>query len=72
MKPEPTIEELQVIRSLVRLSRRWPASLWIFAADGDFHVMRAGDDGEHIKNGEGNDPAYRLATIKIPSDGGAW
>lgn len=72
VKLEPTIEEMQMIRALVRLSRRWPSSLWVFAAGGQLHVMRAGDEGEHIKNGEGNDPAYVLASIDIPSDGGDW
>lgn len=68
----PTVEEAQMIRALVRLSRRWPASLWLFSASGALHVMRAGPDGEHVKIGDRNDPDFVLATVKIPNDGGDW
>lgn len=69
----PTDEEARAIRSLKRLAKTWPRSLWLFSASGSLHVMRAGPDGDHIKNtSQGNDPAYVLETIEIPNDGGDW
>lgn len=73
MSSEPTIEEMQAIRALVRLGRRWPASLGLLSMSGDLLVVRLDEDGGFIHKGEGLDPDAVLATIKgIPNDGGDW
>lgn len=70
---DPTAEEARAIRALQRLAKRWPKSLWLFSASGSLNVMRANRDGDraHVSGG-GMDPAYSLATINIPNDGGDW
>lgn len=37
---KPTIEEMQIIRALVRLSRRWPETLNVTIAGGRLYVVR--------------------------------
>ena len=70
---EPTVEERRAIRSLQRLARRWPHSLWIWCADGRLYVMRKGADGGHaMLRTDGVDPAYVLGTVAIEADGGDW
>lgn len=71
---EPTPDEARAIRALKRIAKTWPKSLWLFSANGTLSVMRADEDGGHIELGfgEGIDPAYALATIDIPNDGGDW
>lgn len=72
---EATAEEERAIRSLERLARRWPSSLWLFSASGVLNVMRKGPDGGHAflgGEGSGIDPGYSLATISIDNDGGDW
>lgn len=69
----PTLEEMKAIRSLRRLAKRWPKSLWLFSASGSLCVMRALPDGgsAHV-SGSGVDPTFVLDTIDIPNDGGDW
>jgi hypothetical protein len=71
---EPTAEEAKAIASLQRLAKRWPETLWLFSASGALHVMRKGENGEHVYLDQfgGVDPDYSLATIDIPNDGGDW
>jgi len=74
---EATPEEERAIKSLQRLAKRWPASLWLFSASGALCVMQADENGEARKGGgaqsaDGMDPDYCLATINIPNDGGDW
>lgn len=73
---EATPAEERAIKSLQRLAKKWPASLWLFSASGTLCVMQLGANGERQKGGEGAhdgmDAAYCLATIKIPNDGGDW
>lgn len=71
--PRPTAEEARAIRSLQRLAKTWPKSLWLFSASGSLCVMQKDDDGERRRLPcNGMDPDASLATIKIENDGGDW
>jgi len=65
--------EINVINTLYRLKKRWPATLWLFAADGSLHVMRCTKGGKHatVNNGA-MDQSKIVATIRIDTDGGDW
>lgn len=78
-----TPEERRAIRTLERLAKRWPKSLWLFSASGSLHVMKRGPDGERVMaknnymgrsigNDELTDSRASIATIDIPNDGGDW
>lgn len=75
-----TIEEEKIIKSLKRLAKKWPKSLWLFSASGTLCVMKCNKKGEQAMNqpsypGElnlGVDQEYVIDTIKIPNDGGDW
>lgn len=70
---ELTTEERNAIRSLQRLAKRWPPSLWLFSGAGSLCVMLTGEDGKKMMTaGDGIDPDYSVATINIPNDGGDW
>jgi hypothetical protein len=74
MEPiKTTPEEDRAIRSLKRLAKKWPKSLWLFSASGRLHVMRCDENGQAVmtKNG-GSDPDYSITTINIKNDGGDW
>jgi len=48
MTAETTTDaEAKAIRTLKRLAKNWPSTLWLFAS-GDLHVMRTGKDGERV------------------------
>jgi hypothetical protein len=73
MDIELTKEEHNVIRSLKRLEKKWPKSLWIFADGNSLKIMKCGENGEHVICREGGmNPAYIVATININNDGGDW
>jgi hypothetical protein len=76
MSEEPcelSADEEKAIRSLKRLAKTWPKSLWLFSASGTLLVMRAGENGDHVHlPSDGVDPDYALTTIAIPNDGGDW
>lgn len=68
-----TPDEARAIKSLQRLAKTWPKSLWLFSASGALNVMKKGADGQRvILRNYGVDPDYSLATIKIENDGGDW
>lgn len=69
-----TDEEKRAIATLQRLAKRWPRSLWLFATGNNVHVMRCGADGRQVQLGRcgGTDPAYEVAAVNIPNDGGDW
>ena len=72
---ELTKEELAAIRSLKRLARKWPASLWVFAGGQDgLAVLKCDENGEKVHTPRGNiDQDYCVDTIDgIRSDGGDW
>lgn len=73
---ELTTEEQNAIRTLKRLAKRWPDSLWLLAGDGSFlHVMRTDEKGRRIM-ADGYAPGYSqehiVASIEISNDGGGW
>lgn len=66
-------EERKAITSLRRLAKRWPDTLWLFSGAGAVAVMRRREDGEKAMTETGAfDPAYIVATVDIPNDGGDW
>ena len=69
-----TKSEQMAIALLEKAARRWPDSLWLYAAGGQLHVMRTGRGGEHVIDDHtgGVDSDFFLATINIDSDGGDW
>lgn len=69
-----TDEERRAIKSLERLAKKWPETLWLFSASGSLEVMRKGEDGQPVMNKYGAvDQGYIVATIHgIPNDGGDW
>ena len=59
------------------MALKWPKTLWLFSASGDIHVMRCGENGEHVMTGtpgmrnSGVDPNYIVDSINgIDNDGG--
>lgn len=73
MTTDITPEERRAIRSLQRLAKTWPKSLWLFSASGGLCVMRADEDGRPVMlPNDGVDPDYVLSTVDIPNDGGDW
>ena len=69
---ETTVGEDKVITTLENLAKRWPKTLWLFAADAQIYVMKK-EKGQHvIAEFEGVDPDYVVATIHIDADGGDW
>lgn len=69
-----TAEEKKAIAELRKLAKKWPRSLWIFAAAGSCCVMKKGADGkmQFLKNCA-VDPDYHVDTIReLPIDGGDW
>ena len=69
---ELTNEERKAISSLKRLAKRWPKSQWLFSASGTLHVMRNGEDGEAVYDGEGIERDCIITSIDIQNDGGDW
>lgn len=65
--------EPQALSALARIAKRWPKSLWLWAASGSLHVMRCGEDGKRVMTSIGGvDPDYSVASIPLPCDGGDW
>lgn len=70
---EITKEEQNAINSLVRLGKRWPETLWLFAGSGGLNVMKKNGEGEKVTlSNDGVDPDYMIGLIDIDSDGGDW
>lgn len=75
MKFELTKKEQNAIKSLKKLAKKWPKTLWLFSASGTLCVMRTGDFGKQVFHGKGGsvDPEYIVTTISnINNDGGDW
>ena len=71
--PALTDEEKRAIASLKRLARKWPASLWLFSANGTMSVMLKDETGGKAMTDLGGfDPEYAVATVDIETDGGDW
>lgn len=72
---ELSAAEVAAIKSLERLAKRWPGSLWLYSASGTLWVMRTDDNGmqAHLSGGRsGIDPGYSVTAINIQNDGGDW
>lgn len=72
-----TKEEKQAIKSLERLARNWPETLWLFSAAGILHIVKKADGervrrGTDVARGMSYDQDYSIAAIDIPNDGGDW
>lgn len=65
-------EEKRVISALKRIEKIWPKTLWIFAASGEFVVMRSDEGGGHKFKNDGVDHDFVVDQINIPCDGGDW
>ena len=72
MDIELTLAEKRAIRRLKEVASTWPATLWLLSASATLAVMRYGEDGEQMMDGEGFDQEYVVDTIDIPNDGGDW
>jgi len=73
-KAETTEREEKAIRSLKRLAKNWPPTLWLFAgAGGSVCIMKTGQFGQRMMTEEGGvNPDYIVGDIDIPADGGDW
>lgn len=69
---EATKEEQNAINSLTRLGKRWPESLWIFATGNGMHILKKGENGEHVMDSQGvPDLDYEVGYVTdIDHDGG--
>jgi len=68
-----TRREISVILALEKIANRWPSSLWIFSSGEELCIMRLNEDSERAMTQSGGvDQEYMVASISIPSDGGAW
>ena len=70
---ELTEAEKKAIKTLNRLAKTWPKSLWLFSGGGTLCVMRYKDDGTvAIIPSGGIDGDYVVAAIEIANSGGDW
>ena len=70
---ELTKAEELVIELLKKAARHWPASLWIFAAGNQLHIMRKNEFGKVAVESNGSvDQNFVLESINIEADGGDW
>lgn len=70
---ELTKEEQNAINTLNRLAKRWPKSLWIYAADGRLYIMRKDEDGTHVLDDRGGVLQEHIVDdVNIDSSGGDW
>lgn len=68
-----TDEEKKAIASLKSLAKKWPDSLWLYAADGGLWVMKKDGYGRHAINASGGvDPDYAIEIVRLEADGGDW
>ena len=73
MITEFTKEEMKAIKSLQRLEKSWPKSLWLFTNGQRVYILKCGTKGERVyASGGGVDPEYVVATAELPSEGGDW
>lgn len=65
-------DEQRTIDALHELARKWPASLWLYAANGELHVMKKSADCQIWEPGGSPDPEYIVGVVNIECDGGDW
>ncbi len=66
------LAEKLAISLLKKVQRNWPNSLWLFAADGQLHIMKKKGGKRAITSQGGVDQDYVIDTIFIETDGGDW
>jgi hypothetical protein len=66
-----TPEERKAVERLKKAAEGWPASLWLYSANGTLYVMRK-VDGRRVMAGQGFSPVAAVETIPIENDGGDW
>ena len=71
---ELTIEEKKAIKSIQRVAKNWPDSLWLFSGSGTLWIMKRGPNGEQMLDSDGCvDPDYNTGEqVEISNDGGDW
>lgn len=68
---EATKEEKAAIAALKRLAKKWPETLWLFAAANTLTVMKKNDDGKRaMTHLNCFDSENAVAAINIECDGG--
>jgi len=67
-----TEEEEKAIASFKRLAKKWPKSLWLYAASGTMCVMKKDEEDRQAMDGEEVDAGYNVTHIDIECDGGDW
>lgn len=74
MARDLTDAEAKAVRSLKRVAKTWPETLWLFSASGTLCVMVKGEDGDRMRtpDGMGFDSSGVAETVKIENDGGDW
>ena len=71
---ELTEKEKKAIKSLKRLAKKWPPTLWLFAGNGGLHILKTGKKGEVVlRDNGGVDSDYHVDSIDdIYADGGDY
>jgi hypothetical protein len=75
MEHELTEDEKKAIRSLERLAKKWPKSLWLYSGNGSLFIIKNRSDGGCDNGfGKGVDPNCIVKELgkQIPNDGGDW
>jgi len=67
-----TIDEVNAIRSLHRLAKRWPQTLKLVSMGGSLHVVHAADERFHDPFAPVRGEAVLDTISGIPNDGGDW
>jgi hypothetical protein len=68
-----TNKEQKAINALKRISKSWPSTIWIFAADNSLNIMKKGECNDYVRDENGIiDQRYVIDNADIPSDGGDW
>lgn len=71
--PIKPMTEVQAVSALCEVARRWPDSLWLFAANGRLCIMRKNAEGKRAVTKDGAmDQRYVIAVAPIEADGGDW
>lgn len=66
------MSEEQAIAALNRIVKRWPQSLWLWAASGSLHIMKCNPDGSRQETRTGGYADASVGYVSIPCDGGDW
>lgn len=65
-------EERSAVRTLQRLAKRWPSTLWLHTLSGSLAIMKKGPDGQRVTDHQDEyDQDYTVADLDIENDGSA-